>query len=168
MKRADVKFESVIGEVENRTELHIINEDKKGVSVIRCLPPTQGVYAYPATLLIGDEIAFWEIEGMKQIEYFNKVIRSRVLETKNWKHDYFTMGQIFCISSTNAQQGIMWDLWNDEDFHQYRYCYLANPGNTLEEYLKAKKKFTTDEFDSVFAASFSSATGGFGISQSLE
>src|SRR3990167_5048361 len=40
MKRANIKFDSVIGEVENRTELHLINNDKVGVSVIRCLPPT--------------------------------------------------------------------------------------------------------------------------------
>ncbi|HEC64187.1 MAG TPA: hypothetical protein ENI23_02710 [bacterium] len=161
MKRSDTSFDAVIGEVENRTELHLPNDDKKGVSVIRCLPPTTGVLAFPATLIICDEIGFWEIEGMKQSEYFNRVIVSRTNETKNWTDPHFTMGQICCISNPNAQQGVLWSLWNDEDFNQYRYCWLANPKNTIEEYLRWKKKLPTDEFDSIYAATFSSSSGGF-------
>ncbi len=161
MKRADIKFDPIIGEVENRTELHIINEDKRGVSVIRCLPCTTSVLAYPATLMICDEIGFWEIENMKQTEYFNRVIISRTNETKNWTNPFFTMGQIVCISNPNGQQGVLWELWNDPDFHQYSYCWLANPKNTKQEYDKWKKKLPADQFDSVYAATFSSASGGF-------
>ena len=161
MKRSDVDFRQVISDVENRTELQIINADKKGTSVIRCLPCTTSVLAYPATLMICDEIGFWEIENMKQSEYFNRVIVSRTNETKNWTNQYFTMGQIVCISNPNAQQGVLWDLWNDPDFHQYQYCWLAHSKNTLEEYTKWKKKLPTDEFNSVYAATFSSASGGF-------
>ena len=161
MKRSDIDFEPVIGEVENRTELHIINEDQKGISVIRCLPPTTSVLAFPATLIICDEIGFWEIEGMKQSEYFNRVIVSRTNETKNWTNEHFTMGQIFCISNPNAQQGVFWDLWNDADFHQYRYCWLTNKKNTIDEYMSWKNKIPSDQFDSVYAARFASASGGF-------
>ena len=161
MKRADIPFDSLIGDVENRTELHIENWDKKGVSVIRCLPCTTGALAYPATLVICDEIGFWEIENMKQTEYFNRVVVSRTNETKNWTNDFFTMGQIVCISNPNAEQGVLWALWNDEDFHQYGYCWLANSKNTIEEYNSWKKKLPSDEFDSIYAATFSSATGGF-------
>ncbi len=161
MKRSDTDFDAVIGEVENRTELHLPNDDKKGVSVIRCLPPTTSVLAFPATLIICDEIGFWEIEGMKQSEYFNRVIVSRTNETKNWEDPYFTMGQVCCISNPNAQQGVLWNLWNDEDFHQYRYCWLAHSKNKIEEYLKWKKKLPSDEFDSIYAATFASSSGGF-------
>ncbi len=161
MKRANIKFDEVIGAVENRTELHIINEDGIGVSTITCLPCTASVLSYPATLMICDEIGFWEIEKMTQTEYFNRVISSRIIETKNWKNDFFTMGQIVCISNPNAQQGVLWALWNDVDFHQYRYCFLANSKNTLEEYLRMKRKLPSDEFDSIYAATFSSASGGF-------
>lgn len=168
MNRAEIKFDSVIGDVENRTELHLKGESKGCVSVIRCLPPTLGVLSYSATLIICDEIGFWEIERMSQEEYFNRVVLSRTLATKNRVHPYFTMAQIFCVSNPNGQRGVMWGLWKDRDYHQYRYSYLANPSNTLEEYLSAKRKFPSDQFDSVFAAVFSSATGGFITQQEYE
>lgn len=161
MKRADIPFDSIIGDVENRTELHIENWDKKGVSVIRCLPCTTSALAYLATLVICDELGFWEVENMKQTEYFNRVVVSRTNETKNWTNDFFTMGQIVCISNPNAQQGVLWALWNDEDFHQYGYCWLANKKNTIEEYNSWKKKLPADEFDSIYAATFASSSGGF-------
>jgi len=179
LKRTNLSFEELWeNEVENRTELHIKNVDKTGVSVIRCLPPTQRVLSYPATLIICDEIGFWEIERMDSIEFFEKVIVSRIQDTKYWKikignpeiilNDYFTMGQIFCISSTNAQQGVLWKIWNDPDFHQYRYNWLANPEHTIEEYQLLKRKKPSDIFDSVYAATFSSATGGFILLEEYE
>src|SRR3990167_4313522 len=84
MKAANIPFEDVIGKIENRTELHLNNANGVGISAIRCLPPTQSVYAYPATLIICDEIGFWEIDGMTHAEFFYKVIMSRINETKNW------------------------------------------------------------------------------------
>lgn len=161
MRRANMPFNSVIDEVENRTELHITNTDKKGVSVIRCLPCTEAVLSYPATLMICDEIGFWDIQNSTQVKYFNRVIVSRTNATKNWTNDHFTMGQIVCISNPNGQNGVLWELWNDVDCNQYRYCWLANPDNTIEEYSTLKNKIPPDEFDSVYAATFSSTTGGF-------
>ena len=161
MKRASIPFETVIGQVENRTELHLINNDKVGVSVIRCLPPTSSVLAYPATLIICDEIGFWEIDGLSQYEFFLKCVVSRTYATRSWKNDKFTMGQIVCISNPNGQQGALWELWNDKDGNQYRYSYLANPDNNLEDYNKAKEKYPGDIFESTMAAVFTSATGGF-------
>ena len=177
LRRANLSFQELWeSEVENRTELHIKNVDKTGVSVIRCLPPTQRVLSYPATLIICDEIGYWEIERMDSIEFFEKVIVSRIQDTKYWKvkvneislNDYFTMGQIFCISSTNAQQGVLWKIWNDSDFNQYRYNWLANPEHTIEEYQVLKRKKPSDIFDSVYAADFSSATGGFILLEEYE
>ena len=173
MKASNIPFESIIGKVENRTELHITNSNKIGVSVIRCLPPTLSVYAYPATLIICDEIGFWEIDGMTQSEFFYKVIMSRINETRNWKKNcicgescgHFTMGQVIAISTTNGQQGIMWNLWCDSNVNQYRYNFLANPSNSYEEFKKWKENppegYTMDMFASMFDASFTSASGGF-------
>ena len=161
LKRANISFDSIIGDVENRTELHIKSQDGTGVSVIRCLPPTTTILGYPATLIICDEIAFWEIDNMDPYEFFWRVIVSRTNSTKNLKNKHFTMGQIFCISNTNGQQGILWSLWNHSDFHQYRYNFLANPDNTIEEYEKLKIELPSDWFDSIYAASFSSTKGGF-------
>lgn len=169
MKRAQIPFDTVIGDVENRTELHLNNADNKGTSVIRCLPPTLAALAYPATLIIPDEEDFWEIDGMTQIEYFQRVVLSRIFETKNWKNNcicgndcnHFIMGQIFAISNPNMEGGILWSQYNDPDFHAYRFNYLANSSNTLEEYNKAKEKLPSDIFNSTMAAVFSSASGGF-------
>ena len=170
MLRANIKFDTVIGEVENRTELHLNNADKKGVSVIRCLPPTLAALSYLATLIIPDEEDFWEIDGMTQIEYFQRVILSRTFETKNWKTNcicgvpscgHFTMGQIFAISNPNMEGGLLWSQYKDSDWHSCRFNYLANPENTLEEYEKAKEKLPSDIFNSIMAAVFSSASGGF-------
>lgn len=169
MKRAQIPFDTVIGEVENRTELHLSNADNKGTSVIRCLPPTLAVLAYPGTLIIPDEEDFWEIDGMTQIEYFQRVVLSRTFETKSWKNNcicgnscnHFTMGQIFAISNPNMEGGILWNQYNDPDFNAYRFNYLANPKNTIEEYNKAKEKLPSDIFNSTMAAIFSSASGGF-------
>jgi hypothetical protein len=169
MRRANIPFDSVIDEVENRTELHITNYDKKGVSVIRCLPPTTRVLAYPATLIICDEVGFWEIDRMDSVDFFERVIVSRTLETREQKvscngvdlNNFFTMGQIFAISNPNAQQGILWYLWNNPKYHQYRYNWLAKVGRTLEEYEKEKRSTPSHIFDSVYAAVFSSPTGGF-------
>ena len=169
LQRANISFETVIAEIDNRSELHIKNHGGKGVSVIRCLPATERVLAYLATLVVCDEIGFWKIEREDPIDFFERVIISRIQETVHWKpkvngvdiSNYFTMGQVFCISSTNAQQGIMWSLWNNSDYHHYQYCWLANPLNTIERYNELKKSKSADVFDSVYAAVFSSATGGF-------
>src|SRR3990167_690202 len=170
MKRAMLSFDNVIGDVENRTELHITNADKKGTSVIRCLPPTLSALAYPATLIIPDEEDFWEIDGMTQIEFFQRVVLSRTFETKNWKTNcicgvsgcgHFTMGQIFAISNPNMEGGLLWSQYKSPNWHSYRFNYLANPNNSLEEYLTAKEEVPSDIFNSTMAAVFSSASGGF-------
>ena len=156
LQRANIPFESIIADIENRSELHIKNHGGKGVSVIRCLPPTERVLAYPGTLVICDELGFWKIERVDPLEYFEKVIISRIQETVHWKpivngidlSQYFTMGQVFCISTTNAQQGIMWNLWNNSDYNHYRYCWLANPLNTIEKYRELKRTKTSDLFGS--------------------
>ena len=162
MRSANIKFDSIIGEVENRTELHIKNTNDSGVSVIRCFPPTTSVLGFYATLIIMDEVAFWEIERMSESQYFYQIIETRTNATKNWKNRFFTMGQIIIITNPNGQRGLAWDIWNnDERFHKYRYCWLANQENSIEEYNEAKTRLSHDVFDSSYAAVFTSESGGF-------
>ena len=169
MRRAKIPFDTVIGDVENRTELHLQNENK-GTSVIRCLPPTLGALSFLATLVIPDEEDFWVIDGMTQLEYFQRVILSRTFETKNWKTNcicgvsscgHFTMGQIFAISNPNMEGGLLWNQYKSQNWYSYRFNFLANQSNTLEEYLKAKEELPSDIFNSTMAAVFSSGSGGF-------
>ena len=157
MRRSDMSFESIIDEVSNRTELHIKSMDGKGVSRIKCLPATESALSYPATLEINDEISFWENGDY----IYTQVLEPRTNAMKNWKHEYLTMGQIFCISNPNGQQGIGWGLFNDDRYHNYVFCWLANPNNTIQEYKSAEKRLPSDRFDSIYAARYSSATGGF-------
>ena len=157
MRRSNMNFESVIDEVSNRTELHLKSPDGKGVSRIKCLPATESALSYPATLEINDEISFWENGDY----IYHQVLEPRTNAMKNWKHPYLTMGQIFCISNPNGQQGIGWDLFNDDRYHNYIFCWLANPNNTYSEYKSAEKRLPSDRFDSIYAARYSSATGGF-------
>ena len=161
MRRSSFDFGSIKDEVDNRSELHIKGKSG-GTSVIRCLPATPSSLGFPATLIICDEMGFWDIENMTQDKFFYQIVETRTNAAKNWKHPFLTMGQIFCISNPNGQQGIYWKLWSyDNRFHKYRYCWLANPENTLEEYNDKKKILPHDIFDSSYAATFTSATGGF-------
>jgi len=164
LRSTPYKADDIKDGVENRTELHLKSPDGKHASTIICVTPTESALGYPASLVICDEISFWE-NG----EYiYEQVLEPRTNSTKNWKHPNLTMGQIFCISNPNGQQEIGWKLWNDERFSKYRYCWLANPNNTLEEYKLAEKRLPSDRFDSIYAATFTSATGGFVTRQEFE
>jgi len=162
LQRASISFSTVITDVDNRTELHLRSPDGKGVSVIRCFAPTTRILGFPATLIICDEFAFWEIEKMTERTFFSRVILSRINETKNWSHDFLTMGQVVIISNPNGERGEFYRIWKeDERFHKYRYFWLANPSNSMDEYKEAKKNMLSFDFDSVYGARFSSSKGGF-------
>lgn len=162
LKGARIDYESIIGDIENRTELHIKGPNGS-VSVIRCFPPTTKALGFPSTLTICDEINFWEKIGeLTPIEYYDQVIEPRSNMTKSWSHDFLTMGQIIFISNPNGKKGIGWRTFNvDNRFNNYRYCWLAYPGNTIEEYSDAKNRLPPYRFASIFAAEYVSSEGGF-------
>lgn len=157
MKRSHVNFDEIQDEVKNRKELHITNVDRKGISKIVCVPATEIGLGYDATLVLLDELAFWE----NGTYLYNQVFETRILETQNWKHPVFTMGQIITISNPNGQQGIYWELWHDKRFNHYRFDFLCHPDNTIERWNNDRERMSIDEFDSTRAAVFSSAGGGF-------
>lgn len=162
MRRARLNYSEHIGDIENRTELHLKGHDQS-VSVIRCFPPTTSVLGFPATLIVCDEIAFWEKAGeLSPTEYYDQVLEPRTNMTKSWTHEFLTLGQIVFISNPNGKKGIAWRSYSeDERFHCYMYCWLAYPANTLEEYQKAKKRLPAYRFASIYAAEYMSAEGGF-------
>src|SRR3990167_667722 len=79
MRRSTYNFETIKYEVDNRTELHI-KGTKGGVSLIKVLPPTESVLGYPATLLLLDEVSFWE----KGVKLYQQVLEPRTNEMKSW------------------------------------------------------------------------------------
>ena len=162
LRRATIPYNKLIGEVENRTELHL-QGPQNSVSVIRCFPPTKSALGFHATLLILDEVAFWEkISELTPTEYYDQVLEPRTNMTKSWTHPFLTMGQIFFITNPNGQNGIAWRSFaQDERFHCYRFCWLAYPKNTLEDYNEAKKRLPSYRFASIFAAEYVNADGGF-------
>ena len=162
LKRARIDFTPIIGEIENRTELHI-NGPNNSVSVLRCFPPTTTALGFPATLQIDDEVNFWEKIGeLTPTEYYDQVLEPRTNMTKSWKHDFLTMGQVFFISNPNGKNGIGWRTFSeDKRFNNYRYCWLAYPPNSLEEYQEAKKRLPYFRFSSIYAAEYVSREGGF-------
>ena len=162
LKRAQIDYSGQIGEVENREELHI-NGPSNSISVIRCFPPTTSALGFPATLIICDEVAFWEKIGeLTPTEFYDQVIEPRANMTKSWSHSFLTMGQIVFITNPNGKRGLAWRTYNkDERFNCYRYCWLAYPGNTLEEYEQAKRRLPPYRFASIYGAEYVSAEGGF-------
>lgn len=169
-KRALVPYDELEGEVSNRTELHLYpRKDNSIVSVIRTFPPTTSILSFPSTLTIMDEDNFWEKIGeLAPIEFYEQCIEPRSNATKNWKHPFLTMGQIVGISNPNGQQGIGWASLQDPRYHNYMYNWLANPHNTLEEYLEHKARLPSYRFASIYAATYMDASGGFITNEQYE
>jgi len=162
LKRAKISFDSEENEISNRFEYHLESPDGVGTSVIRVFPPTPSILSFPATMILMDETGFWKKDGdMDPIAYYQQCVEPRTNNTKNWSHPFLTMGQIVSITNPNGQDGLAWWLRNNLKFHQYTYNWLANPLNTIEEYLEAKRDLPTIRFASVYAAEYLLASGGF-------
>ena len=160
-KRARIDFDELVGDVSNRTELHLYL-GKDNISVIRTFPPTTSILSFPSTLTIMDEDNFWEkIGSLQPTEFYDQCIEPRSNATKNWKHPFLTMGQIVGITNPNGKQGLGYRCLNDERFHNYTYCWLANPNNTLEEYLFHKKRLPSYRFASIYGATYQDVGGEF-------
>ncbi len=152
LRSSDIDYSNSIGESETKTEVYFRHYDSLGKKLpdsrIICVPATEAALGYPADLLLIDELAFFQ-DGHY---FYYQIAQPRT---------YATKGQICIISNPNGRQGIFWELWNDPDFHRYRFNYLDKPGNTREEYEKLREKMSRAEFDSTVRAVFTSAEGGF-------
>ena len=159
----DYKFD--IGDSETKTEIYIkhfeeieVYDEKLGKTLtefrelqqsrIICTPATEAALGYAVDLALEDELFFYE-DG----EHFHK----QILQPRT----YTTKGQIIVFSNPNGQQGIGWELWNDEYYHKYRFNFLDCPTNTQEEFDQLSKSLTREQIDSTLLAIFTSPEGGF-------
>ncbi len=117
-------------------------------SRIICVPATEAALGYAVDLALIDELHFYD-DG----EYFYK----QILQPRT----YTTKGQIIVFTNPNGQQGIGWELWNDESFHRYEFNFLDCPTNTQEEFDRLSKNLTIEQIDSTLLAKFTSPEGGF-------
>ena len=161
--RLDYKYD--IGDSETKTEIYFRHFEEEEVydekldktftqmkelaqSRIICVPVTEAALGYAVDLLLPDELPFYE-NG----EYFFK----QILQPRT----YTTKGQIIVFGNPNGQQGIGWELWNDEEFHRYKFDFLDCPTNTQEEFDRLSKSLTREQIDSTLLAVFTSPEGGF-------
>ena len=161
--RLDYKYD--IGDSETKTEIYFRHFEKEEVydselnkyfeqtkelpqSRIICVPATEAALGYAVDLALEDELFFYE-DG----EHFHK----QILQPRT----YTTKGQIIVFSNPNGQQGIGWELWNDEAFHRYKFNFLDCPTNTQEEFDSLSKSLTREQIDSTLLAVFTSPEGGF-------
>ena len=161
--RLDYKYD--IGESETKTEIYFRHFEEEEVydekldktftqmkelqqSRVICTPATEAALGYAVDLLLPDELPFYE-DG----EYFFK----QILQPRT----YTTKGQIMVFGNPNGQQGIGWELWNDEGYHLYRFNFLDCPTNTQKEFDDLCKGLTREQIDSTLLAVFTSPEGGF-------
>ena len=161
--RLDYKYD--IGDSETKTEIYFKHFEEEEIydreldktftqmkelaqSRIICVPATEAALGYAVDLLLPDELPFYE-DGE---HFFKQILQPRT---------YTTKGQIMVFGNPNGQQGIGWELWNDEDFHRYKFNFLDCPTNTQEEFDRLCKGLTREQIDSTLLAIFTSPKGGF-------
>ncbi len=161
--RLDYKYD--VGDSETKTEIYFKHFEEEeyydekldktftqmkelAQSRIICVPATEAALGYAVDLLLPDELPFYE-DG----EYFFK----QILQPRT----YTTKGQIMVFGNPNGQQGIGWELWNDDYFHRYRFNFLDCPTNTQEEFDRLCRGLTREQIDSTLLAIFTSPKGGF-------
>lgn len=161
--RLDYKYD--IGDTETKTEIYFrhyeeyeeydeeLNETFARIrelpqSRIICVPATEAALGYAVDWAGEDELNFYE-NG----EYFHK----QILQPRT----YTTKGKIRVYSNPNGQQGIGWELWNDDSYSRYRFTFLDCPTNTQEEFDRLCKNLTREQIDSTLLAIFTSPEGGF-------
>jgi len=161
--RLDYKYD--IGESETKTEIYFRHFDEEEVydkeldktftqmkelqqSRIICTPVTEAALGYAVDLLLPDELPFYDNGDY----FFKQILQPRT---------YTTKGQIVVFGNPNGQQGIGWELWNDDDFNRYKFNFLDCPTNTKEEFDRLCKNLTREQIDSTLLAIFTSPEGGF-------
>jgi len=161
--RLDYKYD--IGDSETKTEIYFKHFKEVEVydkeldktftevqelpqSRIICTPATEAALGYAVHLALEDELFFYD-DG---INFHYQILQPRT---------YTTKGQIIVFSNPNGQQGIGWNLWNDDFYHKYRFNFLDCPTNTQDEFDRLSKNLTREQIDSTLLAIFTSPEGGF-------
>lgn len=165
LQNSRLTYKYDVGDSETKTEIYfkhyeeveVFDEDLQKTfyemkelpqSRIICVPATEAALGYAVDLALEDELNFYE-NG----EYFHK----QILQPRT----YTTKGQIIVFSNPNGQQGIGWEIWNDDYYHHYKFNFLDCPTNTQEEFERLSKSLTREQIDSTLLAVFTSPEGGF-------
>jgi len=165
LRNSNIDYKYDVGDTETKTEIYfkhyrdvekydkelgrnMIVRQELPQSRIICVPATEAALGYAVDLALVDELAFYD-NG----EYFYK----QILQPRT----YTTKGQIIIFSNPNGQQGIFWELWNNTEFHHYRFNFLDCPTNTEVEYEKIARSLTRERIDSTLLAEFTDPEGGF-------
>jgi len=159
----DYKYD--VGDTETKTEIYFrhfedveVYDDKLKKTFIEkkelpqsriiCVPATEAALSYAVDLALIDELGFYE-DG----DYFYKqIIIPRT---------YTTKGKIKVFSNPNGQQGVFWEIRNDDDFHVFVFDFLSCPTNTQKEFDRHASRLTREQIDSTLLAQFTSPEGGF-------
>ena len=161
--RLDYKYD--IGDTETKTEIYLrhfedvevydadldqtfIEKRELPQSRIICVPATEAALGYAADKIGLDELPFYE-DGE---HFYKQIVIPRT---------YTTKGQIKVYGNPNGQQGIGWELYNDENVVKYVFNFLDCPTNTQEEFDDNSKNLTREQIDSTMLAVFTSPEGGF-------
>lgn len=159
----DYKFD--IGDSETKTEIYfrhfeevesydksldktVTTMEELPQSRIICVPATEAALGYAVDLALVDELAFYDDSE----HFFNQILLPRL---------YTTKGQVIVFSNPNGQQGIFFGLWNNDDWHQYRFNFLDCPTNTQDEFDRYSRSLTREQIDSTLLAIFTNPEGGF-------
>jgi len=165
LQNSILEYRYDIGDSETKTEVYIrhyetyeeydkdldktfIRERELSQSRIICVPKTEAALGYAAHKAAEDELPFYE-DG----EHFHK----QILKPRT----YTTKGQIKVYGNPNGQQGIGWELFNDENVVKYVFNFLDCPTNTQKEFDENCRGLTREQIDSTLLAVFTSPEGGF-------
>ncbi len=165
LQNSSVDYKYDIGDTETKTEIYFrhyetYEEYDKDLektftrtrellqSRIICVPATEAALGYAADKVGLDELPFYE-DGN---HFYKQIIVPRT---------YTTKGQIKTYGNPNGQQGIGWELYNDENVVKYVFNFLDCPTNTQKEFDENCKNLTREQIDSTMLAVFTSPEGGF-------
>lgn len=165
LRNSTLDYKYDVGDSETKTEIYFKHFEEyveydpavlKEVTKLRelsqsriiCVPATEAALGYAVDLALVDELAFYD-DGE---HFFNQILLPRL---------YTTKGQVIVFSNPNGQVGIFWDLWNNPDWHRYRFDFLDCPTNTQAEFDKHSRNLTREQIDSTLLAIFTNPEGGF-------
>ncbi len=154
----DLKYD--VSDTDNTTQIYfkhydeIVDKDGKikhkelPDSRIICVPSNESALGYKVDLGLWDEAGFVEDSE----DFYYRILNPRTFASK---------GKIIVASNPYGQQGILWELWNGDRFHKYKFNYFDNKDNTQEDFERSSAGLSQEQIDSTLLAVFTSQEGSF-------
>jgi len=140
---------------ENKAEVELNNSKTRTKSRIISVTASDSARGYSPTLVICDEMAFWE----DQDETFNSVVLPMVDATD---------GTILALSTPNGRHGSFWNCYQSKHWSAYHFNWRANPLNTQEKMDRKKETMTPLQFRAEYEAEFVSSRDSFFTSSEIK